>query len=203
MGTQFGFESSCRSFQLGRATSGLEQSERRVSGLFQEPYTRALDSMTWATPPMQPDAGEPVKHPVFLLQTKVAAQTSPPQPVEGKRNQGHWWPGGPGPDSFVRLKSSDCAAFQRPHFLFDKYNSPSGEMLCLGISEWLGLSCFNISGIGCVPPQLLAGLSRCLPMLNVTFVRDSVAWENPQRQWGSVLSSPSEPTVVGTGWRRW
>lgn len=27
-------------------------------------------------------------------------------------------------------------------------------------------------------------------MLNVVFAGDSVAWEHPQRQWGSVLSSP-------------
>jgi hypothetical protein len=40
------------------------------------------------------------------------------------------------------------------------------------------------------PPQLLARLSCCLPMLNVAFAGDSVAWEHPQRQWGSVLSSP-------------
>lgn len=106
------------------------------------------------------------------------------------------------PGCFVRLSLRNVLLLKghNPCFINTVFN---GETLCLGILERLGLSCFNISGIGCVPPQRLAGLSRCLPMLNLTFVGDSVAWENPQRQWGSVPSSPRNQIIVGTGWRRW
>lgn len=53
--------------------------------------------------------------------------------------------------------------------------------------------------LGVSPPQLLAGLPSCLPILNITFAGDSVAGEHPPRQWGCVISSPKTQPLWAQG----
>lgn len=98
----------------------------------------------------------------------------------------------------MRLKSSKCADSQRLQSLLDKHSGPSRRCcVWVPLSGWASPVLIFLE-LGVSPPQLLAGLSLP-PMLNVTFAGDSVAWEHPQRQWGSVLSSPKTQPLWAQG----
>ena len=81
----------------------------------------------------------------------------------------------------IRLKSSKCADFQRLQSLFDKLSGPSGEDTVFGHLRVAGFLLFEYFWSWVCPHHSCwqGSLVACLPMLDVAFAGDSVAWEHP------------------------